>query len=405
MKKTALLLLFFCVAKSAAQTNYQKDFAFYWQTINDNFAYFNRQKTNWDEVKSSYSWKVDTIKSKDGFIHFLEKVNNELHNGHVYLNTNRNSSNRLIPSGSDMKIVYRDGKFTIAELRENFNAALCGLTKGMVIVRYNDVPIDMGIQDFLPTTIHKFDLDSYEYAANMLLAGRHNVKRKITVLENGVEKDYFPDAKPNKTEEGNPKELVETKKLPNNIGYIKINNSLGNNDMIKVFDGAVDSFMETQGIIIDLRETAGGGNTTVARAMMGRFIEQERAYQKHIYTAEEKETGIRRSTLELVSPRKNVYKNPVVILVGNWTASMGEGIAIGFDGLRRAKVIGTKMAGLLGENFSFETPELKVPFSFPCAQLQRISGLPREEFLPDPIAENPSEILKVATNLILAKAK
>jgi C-terminal processing protease CtpA/Prc len=404
MKKNISIILLCCAAQAFGQSAYQKDFNYYWQTIKDNFAYFDRQKTNWDEVKTIYSWKTDTIKTKDGFIHFLEKVNNELHNGHVYLNTNRNNSNRLIPSGSDMKINYKDNKFVITELRENFNAEACGLKRGMIVVRYNDMPMDMAIQDFLPMTIHKFDVDSYEYAANMALAGKHHIKRKITVLENGVEKDYFPDAKPNKTEE-NFKELLEQKKLPGNIGYIRINNSLGNNDLIKAFDKAVDGMMDTDGFILDLRETAGGGNTTVARAIMGRFIELERAYQKHIYTSEETETGIRRSTLELVSPRKNSYKKPLVILVGNWTASMGEGIAIGFDGMRRGKIIGTKMAGLLGENFTFETPELKIPFSFPAAQLQRVNGQPREDFMPNPVVEDPSTIFKVAADQLKVQAK
>jgi carboxyl-terminal processing protease len=58
------------------------------------------------------------------------------------------------------------------------------------------------------------------------------------------------------------------------------------------------------------------------------------------------------------SPRQNIYKKPVVVLVGNWTGSMGEGIAIGFEGIKRAKIVGTKMAGLLGEIYSFETPEI-----------------------------------------------
>lgn len=404
MKKIASLILFCCAANGHAQSIYQKDFMFYWQTVKDNFAYFDRQKTNWDEVKTIYSWKADTIKTKDGFIHFLEKVNNELHNGHVYLNTNRDNSNRLIPSGSDLKISYRDNQFVITELRENFNAALCGLSRGMVVVRYNDVPMTMAIQEFLPMTIHKFDLDSYEYAANMVLAGKHNVKRKITVLENGVEKDYFPDATPNKTEE-NFKTLLEQKKLPGNIGYIRINNSLGNNALIKAFDTALDGFMDTNGMILDLRETAGGGNTTVARAIMGRFAPQERAYQKHIYIGEENETGIRRSTLELVTPRKNGYGKPLVILVGNWTASMGEGIAIGLEGMRRGTVIGTKMAGLLGENFTFETPELKIPFSFPAAQLQRVNGQPREDFVPSPLVEDPTTIIKVATDQLQIKSR
>ena len=303
----------------------------------------------------------------------LESTNNELYNGHVFLNRNTNSSNRLVPTGADIKVIYKNNKFIIDEIRAGFNADLCGLTSGMIITKFNDVPIDQAVSKLLPKSVAAFENPMYEYAATFLLAGTHDIKRKITVLVNGVEKSFYPDNIPNKTEE-NYSTVLESKTLSQNIGYIKINNSLGNSDLIEAFDKALDGMMNTKGLILDLRETPSGGTTIIARAIMSRFINEELPYQKHIYTAEEKETGIRRSTLELVSPRGKIYTKPLAVLVNYWTASMGEGIAIGFAGMHRAKIMGTKMAGLLGEIFSFETPELKIPFSFPCVQLQTVDG-------------------------------
>jgi C-terminal processing protease CtpA/Prc len=357
-KATLILLLFW--GKTFGQTKFQKDFSFYWQTVNDNFAYFHKQHANWDKVKTLYQPIVDTLKSRNDFIHLLETVNNELYNGHVFLNTNTNSSNRTIPSGADLKVSFVDNKFVVSEIREGFNADLCELKTGMTITKFNDQPINEAIIKYLPKSVVKFDKEMYEYAANMLLAGTHNAIRKITVRSANKEQDFYPDTIPNKTE-NNSAALLEAKIISNNIGYIKFGNSLGNPDLIKSFDIALDSLMNTNGLILDLRETPGGGNTTVARGIMGRFIDKELPYQKHIYTAEEKETGIKRATLELASPRQKIYKKPVIILVGYWTGSMGEGIAIGFDGMKRAKIAGTKMAGLLGEIYSFEMPETKIP--------------------------------------------
>ena len=293
---------------------------------------------------------------------------------------------------------FENNKFVISGLREGYNADLCGLKLEMTIVKFNDILIDSAIQKFLPKSVSVHDKEMYEYAANMLLAGTHDSKRKITVLINGKEKSFFPDEIPNKTEE-RLADLLRFQVISKNIGYIKINNSLGNSDLIEVFDSALDSLMSTDGLIIDLRETPGGGNTTVARAIMGRFIDSELPYQKHIYINEEKETGIRRSTLELVSPRLKIYKKPLVILVGYWTGSMGEGLAIGFDGLKRAKIVGTKMAELLGEIYTFETPELKIPFSFPYVKLQHINGQPRENFMPI-LVSNPNNVLEFGLNLL-----
>lgn len=387
------------LAHGSGQTLYQKDFDHYWKTVKENFAYFDRQKTNWEKVKNLYQPWADSCSTMNSFIRLLETANNELYNGHVFLNTNTSSSNRLIPSGADLKLIYKDGKFIIDEIREGFNAELCGLQRGMTILAFNDQPISTAIIPFLPRSVSSYDNDMYEYAANMLLAGTHDRKRKISVSVKGTSKDFYPDDTPVKTG-SSPITLLSSKKLDHNIGYIRINNSLGNSGLIKEFDEALDNLLTTDGMILDLRETPSGGTTTIARAIMGRFTDKEQPYQKHIYTAEEIETGIRRSTLELVSPRQKVYTRPVVVLVGYWTGSMGEGIAIGFDAMKRATIAGTKMAGLLGEIYTFETPEKKIPFSFPCVQLQHINGQPREEFIPAIRAADPGKIITTAIKIL-----
>lgn len=403
MRKTTLLILFLVsLLNSFGQTRFQKDFSFFWQTIHDNFAYFNKQHTNWEKVKTLYQPSVDSIQNETDFIRLLENVNNELYNGHIFLNRNTAASNRLIPLGADLKVSYEANKFVVTELREGFNAENCGIKTGMVIVKYNNITIDKAIREFLPKSVPTFNKEMYEYAANMLLAGTHNLKREITAIVNGKEQTFYPDNIPNKTET-NYVTVLESKVLDNNTGYIRINNSLGNTDLINAFDHALDSLNGTSALILDLRETPGGGNTTVARAMMGRFIEKELPYQKHIYTAEEKETGIKRTTLEIVSPRKVIYKKPLVILVGYWTSSMGEGIAIGFDGMKRGTVLGTKMAGLLGEIYTYEMPETKIPFSFPVVQLQHINGQPREDYTPTVVLKDYKNAIETAMEVLRKK--
>jgi C-terminal processing protease CtpA/Prc len=393
--KLATAVLCLAMNLTSGQTIYQKDFAFYWQTINDNFAYFQKQRTNWDTVKIIYQPAVDTITTKDSFIHLLETINNELYNGHVFLNINTNSSNRTIPTGADLKVSREGNHFVIREIREGYNADKSGLQTGMVITAFNNVPIDDAIKKYLPKSVKEIDKDMLEYAANLLLAGKHDTKREISAILNGHEQLFKPDQIPNRTEES-PGDLLEAKVLSDSTGYIKINNSLGNSHLISEFDLALDSLINTRKLILDLRETPSGGNTTVARAIMGRFTDRELPYQKHIYTSEEKETGIKRSTLELVSPHGETYNGQLIVLVGYWTGSMGEGMAIGFDGMKRGVIMGTKMAGLLGEIYSFETPETKIRFSFPCVQLQHVNGQPREDFLPAVLITDQKQALKVA---------
>ncbi len=396
------IFLLLIITNVFAQSKYQKDFDFYWQTVNENYAYFDRQHNDWAKVKTIYQPALDAVKDETAFMHLLESVNNELYNGHVFLNRNDNASNRCIPTGSDLKVSWLNDQFVITEIREGFSADLCGLRAGMVITSFNDMPVKDAIKKYLPKSPKVIDKDMYEYAANMLLAGTHDTKRVITVDVKGRSQHFQPDLVANKTEE-HYKTVLEAKILPGNIGYIRVNNSLGNPELIKAFDSALNSMMNTAGLIYDLTETPSGGNAYIAKAMMGRFIEKELPYQKHIYTPEERETGIRRAAIELVSPRPKTYKMPLVVMVNNWTGSMGEGIAIGLDAMKRGKIVGTKMAGLLGEIFSFETPETKIPFSFPCVQLQHINGQPREDFIPPYPAANHAEAIKIGSGLILGK--
>jgi carboxyl-terminal processing protease len=272
----------------------------------------------------------------------------------------------------------------------------------MLITRFNGMRMDSAVHQFLPRAVARYDDRMYAYAANMLLAGRHNTKRKLTVRTPGGEKTFYPDSLAGSTLPEN-KSMIACQVLAPRIGYIKINNSLGDNDLIQAFDKALDSLWQTDGLVIDLRETPSGGNSTVARAIMSRFIEKEMPYQKHSLPAEEKEFGVRRSWLELVSPRGRAYKKPLVVLVNRWTGSMGEGIAIGFDGMKRAQVVGDKMAGLLGAIYTFTLPETKIGFAIPAEKLYHINGTPREQFVPRFLEPDNEKCLAKAIQLLTAR--
>ena len=378
-------------ANVTAQSKYQKDFEEFWTDINDNYAYLDQQKIDWKKVKEIYAPKAEKIKTDTEFVQFLETVLNELHNGHSSLNTNLKSSNRLIPSGADVYVEKIGDKYVITDLRKGFGADLAGLKIGMEIKLFNGKPIEEQLKQFLPKFTTKPNQKMFQYAINMLFAGTHDAKREITVLENGVEKTFYPATY------GNSKELLQAKILNQKTAYIKINNSLGNNDLIADFDKTLDSLFQYKNMIIDLTETPGGGNSTVARAIMGRFTATMLPYQIHEF--DEKDYQTKRHWVEYVTPRKNTYKGQVYILVGRWTGSMGEGMAVGFDGMKRAKIIGTEMAGLIGAISNFQMSETHIGFQFPTERLYHVDGTPREDFIPKIHTKNIEETLQKAKEI------
>ena len=96
---------------SFGQTKYEKDFNEFWNDVNNNYAYFDQQQINGGKVKEIYQPQVKKITNDNDFIRFLETVLNEFHNGHISLNKNLNSSNRIIPSGQDMVVQNQNEKF------------------------------------------------------------------------------------------------------------------------------------------------------------------------------------------------------------------------------------------------------------------------------------------------------
>lgn len=386
MKPFFTLLILFFTNFVYAQTKYQKDFLEFWNDINQNYAYLEQQNIDWQKVKEIYKPESAKISDDKQFISFLENVLNELYNGHSSLNVNLNSSNRIIPSGQDIFVKKINEKYLIYDLRKGFGAELSGLKTGMELAKFNGKNIDEQLLKFLPKSVKNPTPKMIEFALNMLFAGTHDKKREITAIENGTTKIFFPE-NPEKFE--NAKPMISSEILNEKTAIIKINNSLGNNNSISEFDEILDNLMNFKNIIIDLTETPSGGNSTVARAIMGRFTEKILPYQIHEF--DEKEFETKRHWEECVTPRKKIYKGKVYVLVGYFTGSMGEGIAIGFSGMKRAKIIGTKMAGLLGAISGFQLQETKIGYQFPTERLYHINGIPRENFVPEILTKNNEE--------------
>ncbi|SCY00055.1 carboxyl-terminal processing protease [Nonlabens sp. Hel1_33_55] len=383
---------------------YIKDYQQYWDIVAKNFAYFDTRRTDWGKVKNYYQPIVDTITNKKSFITVLEKSNYELYNGHLGLNTHNPNSFRVIPTSSELTIKKNKNKFFIESIRQNSNAEKTGLKVGMEVVEHNNEKLTDALSEVLPISFKDYDNEVYEFAANVLLAGKRNQKSQIIVRDKNEKLKFELNPKKSKSYYKSDDVLL-VERDANNIGYIKINNSLGDNSLITAFDNAIDTLMDTKALILDLRETPSGGNNTIAKALMGRLINKEESYQRYRYVFDEKLTGIEFLWLEQVSPRKTIYTKPIVLLVGRWTGSMGEGIAIGLDSFKRADIVGTKMAGLLGAVWQYTLENTKIGIQLPGIKLYHIDTTPREDFVPEYNVVDNDDYLKIANKIIKDKTR
>ncbi|MGB7418593.1 MAG: PDZ domain-containing protein [Erythrobacter sp.] len=167
------------------------------------------------------------------------------------------------------------------------------------------------------------------------------------------------------------------------IALITVLNSLGNNDTITAFDEAVERAAGARAFILDLRDTPSGGNTEVARSIIGHFTPEIRPYQMHVIPALEREFSVPRRFVEYVYPRQPFFGGPVVVLHGKWTGSMGEGIVIGMDAASEAVTIGSDMGDLLGGLWNWTLTKSHVHMAFGGEALFHVDGTPREDFTAD----------------------
>jgi C-terminal processing protease CtpA/Prc len=366
-----------CSQESVKPEQFTQDFDHLWQQLKDNYAYFDKKETDWNRVKEIYRPKVAEVKNKEAFITLLESVLDELYDPHTHLKVNTNHSTRLIPTGLDVWAEWQNGKAIITQLRRGFSAEQAGLEVGMEIISINGVAVQTAINKRLGVTLRIVNEVARSWALRALLAGSRDTRRVVEAANaSGVTATFHLDLPTHQTVDNyRVVKKVEWRLSQGEIGYIKIND-LGSEDTVSEFDAALEQLKSTRGLIIDLRATQSGGNTSVAEPIMGRLIERRIPYQRGVPMR-----GA--SWTREVSPRGGwTYKAPVVVLVGRWTASMGEGMAIGLDAMKRATIVGTGMAGLNGAVFDLLLPNSKIRLNYAAEKLFHINGTPREDFVP-----------------------
>ncbi len=385
MKKlfvSALLLLF--TFKTQSQSNtidrslIKEDLKEILNDISKDYVYLNQKNTDLKCIEDHYSSKIEQINNIVDVVLFFEYLIAEFYDSHFILNTNTSYSYRLY---APVFLSYNEkNKPVISNLWQSQIDLISENILGSEILKFNGVPFDDAINAFPTSCNNKTAPETRKWIANKIVAGKYNEPRILTLKkQNGDEFEFDLDKMEFKNNSGFLNSRIE-----NGIGIIRINNSLGQNTVISEFDWALEKLMDTEGLILDLRNTINGGNTYVARGIMSRFIDSELPYQKHLHPHEswDNQPEVVQSWVEYASPRGVQYKKPVVILVGRWTASMGEGLTIGLEAMQRAAVVGTEMRRLAGEVFNYSLPNQTFGFSMPAIELFHANGTARERYIP-----------------------
>jgi carboxyl-terminal processing protease len=367
-----------------------------------NYVYLNEKGVDINCIRNYYESQIKYIKTEEDIVLLFEYLLDEFYDSHLILNTNRRSSYRL---SAPIYTSLKNGKFSVSSV---WKTQILGAVPQIInaeIIKINGTDFNEAIDKFPSHCNDKENAIAREWIANKVLAGRYNQPRVLTLkLKNGKITSLDLDKIKLRAE---PYYL--TSKKVDDIGVIRINNALGKDILVTEFDRALNSLMNTEGLIIDLRNTVDGGNSYVARGIMGRFIEEPKPYQKHLFFEKSKDSPsvnpvITRSWVEYVEPRGEIYKKPILVLVSRWTGSMGEGLAIGFEGMGRGEVVGSEMEKLAGGISSFSFKNQTYGYRISTEKLFHLNGTPRELYVPTHVIHQTSiakdEVLEKAFKLI-----
>ncbi len=323
--------------------------------------------------------KRAAVRDEDSLLRYAEDRLMSLADHHAITGSAFADSWAVVPTYADLWIVRHDNAFWIDAVREGSPSELSGVKAGGRLIAVDGVPIGDAVEDFWTRLGLAVTPQRAEYTARVLAAGRRDRNRKLTIVEQSGNVRQLTLVSLYQLSPDQPPLTVTSH---GGCTIVRLNNSLGNDLTISAFDAAMQRLPSTEALVIDLRDTPSGGNTTIARAVMGWFVASAKSYQIHNRPVEERDTGIARQWIEQVLPRRPAPKAVLpTVWVGRWTGSMGEGLAIGFAALG-AEVRGTRMAGLNGSVEELPIGPTRLTVKIPTERLMTVEGLPRENYQP-----------------------
>ncbi|RCS27519.1 hypothetical protein DUT90_05230 [Polaribacter sp. WD7] len=405
VKRLLFLILIFSCNLGFSQSNNRidnyklnQDFGKIIQDLSDKYVHLEDKKTDFDCVKETYSYLLPNVTTNQEKILLFEYMLNEFYDSNLILHTKTKTSYRL---NSPFYLKLKNNKFYIQNIWysqiEDFGKNIIGAE----VLNFNSKEFNKVIGKFPAQCVNKNLPEVREWIANKIVSGRYHESRILTLkLADNRKISLNIDHIKVKKE----KKLLSVSNK-NGIAVMRINNSFDNINLIKQFDRELNKNLDARGLILDLRNTISEGNPHIAKALIGRLINEEMPYQKNRSKDKLKNNvEIIRSWTEYVNPRGIQYDKPVIVLVGRWTANVAEAMAVSLEGMNRAKTVGTEMRKLSGSAKNYSFINHNYGYNLTSYASFQINGSRREDFVPKFKVVQRSvlkdEVLNTAFNLL-----
>lgn len=357
MKKIifALSVLFFvniAFAQVTPETRL-KIFNQVWETIDKKYYDEKFNGVDWKKVREDYRPKVEAAKHDDEFYGIIKQMVRELQDAHTRFWTPAEAELRRKKQFSSIGLSVEeiDGKIVVTGVQPDSDEEKAGLKAGMIVTLIDGQKASERLNEIRQT------IKSSSVQAVKVLSVRALFRGKVgSTIKLGLS-----DADKNTLNVSFTRRIfnqsfeVISRKLPDNIGYIKFDTF--DLKMSEKMKSAILDLQDTQGLIIDLRDN-GGGQIKFVEKIAGWLFDKKTSLGKVKWRNKE--------PIEFFAggKEKQLYASPIVILIDKDSASGSELLAVSLQESGRAKIVGSLSCGcLLGIAGAKEIKDGELEFS------------------------------------------
>ena len=323
-----------------------------WEKAKTNFPHFDKLQTDWDSLYLQTIPKVVSTKSTKEYYDILIKFYAKLNDGHTWIwyPDSINNSLNTIP----IQTIFLEDKLIVSKV---LNDTLKNkLAVGDEIISIDNYEVSTFTNQFIfpfisSSTNQDRNLRAYTYD---LFLGHTDTPVHLKIKHYKDKTIDTVNVSRRLTQINEFKEYLY-EKLENNIGYLKMNTFYSTNYKT-IFDSIYPNILNTNSLIIDLREN-GGGSGEQANYILSHFL--QKPTQTASYKLRKRETNEWEFyEAGIIYPIKNktIYDKPIILLIGPGTFSAAEDFCVAFINSKRGLLVGDKTAGSTGNSIKFDLP-------------------------------------------------
>jgi carboxyl-terminal processing protease len=370
-----------------------------WQEVNYNFAFFDQvPELDWDAAYREYIPKVIEAKSTYEYYRLLQSFTALLQDGHtdVYLPPDT----RDLIGRPRVQLRNIDNRAYVMNVGSSLEKMI---PVGSEIIKIDNISTDQYLQEHIfPYLASSTDYIIWNRGVERMLEGLKHSPLTVTIrTQDGAVRDIDLQRIDNSFDEGwvlphiSKRELLDYRILDESIAYVALN-SFENWKIVEMFDSVYADIQHARGLIIDLRYNGGGSSDigyaiinhltdTPYKTSMWKTREHRAAHKAWGYWTKQRLNNMtvddlssltteQREWMDQVinyyngtvwyhgeprtvkSEESNIYSAPIVVLVGNNTASAAEDFLVAMDMLERATFVGARSFGSTGQPLMLDLP-------------------------------------------------